>query len=173
MIRNYPIKKEPTNCSNIAAYRLPEIKGRSPSHDISSPEEPVQQKAKKSFRRRPVVRAPGRTKVSKNLGTGKYLLTVYTVCEKCGEEIYSSYYTATDVESVNMHEVFSSLFNACPRCKSKLGLVEGHFIENYLPPDPDKQFEELHKQLENNEKTKNREAFNTYLATRPDSRGRS
>lgn len=144
--------------------KLPERKGCSTSQDISSLEEPVQQKTKKSFRRRPVVKAPGRTKVSKNLGTGKYILTVYTVCEKCGEEIYSSCYTATNVESVNMHKAFSSLFNACPKCKSKLGLVEGHFIENYLPPDPDKQFEELHKQLESNEKTKNREAFNAYLA---------
>ena len=143
---------------------LPEIKNRITSQNDAPKEEPLSQKKKRVVRHRPVVTNPGRTQLSEKLGTGKCLLTVYTICKKCGEEIYGSFYTTTDTESIDMYPDFSSLFKTCPKCKSKLGLEEGCYIESYIPSKPDKQFEELHKKLENDEKARTREAFNSYIA---------
>lgn len=144
--------------------KLPEIEERIASQNDSPKEEPLPQKKKRIFRRRPVVTKPGRTQLGKKPGTGKHLLTVYTVCKTCGEEIYGSFYTATDTESIDMHPNFSSLFKTCPKCNSKLRLEDGCYIESYLSSKPEKQFEELHKKLENDEKVKNREAINSFIA---------
>lgn len=144
--------------------KLPEIKDRIALQKDALQETPRSQKYKKLFRHRPVVTNPGRTQLCEKFGTGNHLLNVYTVCEKCGEEIYGSFYTTTDTESIDMHPEFSSLFKTCPKCKSKLGLEEGWYIESYLPSNPEKQFEELHNKLESDEKARNREAFNSYIA---------
>ena len=128
-------------------------------------EKPATQKkpAEKGFVQHSVLAKPGRTKLEGQQGTGKYQLQVYTICSVCGEEVYGSYKTETNVDSVEQLPQFSFMFLNCPKCKKKLGLVDGYYIESYQAAEPNARFEELYKKIENIEKEKRRNRLKVFL----------
>ncbi len=90
-----------------------------------------------------VIVEPGKTKVANNLGAGKYHLTVYTICPKCGENIYGSFLTQSNADNIFEHKDYLKLFSCCPACGKKLLLTQNNYLEKIDNSNHKSAFKEL------------------------------
>ena len=95
---------------------------------------------------------PGRTVLENHDYSFMYSfrLGVYTICPRCGEEVYASCYTRTDEETANKYPKISDQIKNCPKCKSKLGLIEGRYIQEYIGKNDTPKYMSAFAELKNN-----------------------
>ncbi len=106
---------------------------------------------------------PGRTLLQKETGEGRFILGVYTICQKCGNELFAFCRTELDTESSEDHKELTSLFKTCPNCRAKLGLVEGRFEEHYGKGKEDNVFQHLTLKIAEEEKRQNQNQVREFI----------
>jgi len=104
---------------------------------------------------------PGRTILKSNDRgyNASFKLCVYTICPKCGEEVYAYCYTETDNETANKNPRISGQLKNCPKCKYKLGLTQGRYSQEYIEKNAVPKYTPMFKALRKSIDEINRDSF--------------
>ena len=96
---------------------------------------------------------PGRT-ILKNTNRSdrfaQFKLGVYTICPHCGEEIYVYCYTEANKSPADKDSRIIEQLKMCPKCKAKLGLIQGRYIQEYIGKYDSPEYTSVFKKLKKN-----------------------
>lgn len=102
----------------------------------------------------PLLGKPHRSCV--NVGDCSSDLSIFTICSSCGEEIYAG--LSNDQKITVQKSVFM-----CPKCGSRIKLVDGNYVKTDRKSDPNSVFAELHKSLEQKEVEAQKESIQVLI----------